>query len=116
VAECKDCPNGKVGVGVGGVSAGVDAWEFKFDGECRYGNEMLMFDGNGDNDGDGTFESKRDACADACLNGAGSNFASKGFIVKSSSGRCFCEEDDSSECEPYDQSITYKRYDWVGCI
>jgi len=69
--------------------------------ECN-GNEIRMYDGNGDNDG--TLLEKEAKCSQACqikktpIHGSWDGFIAKGFILKHGSGRCWCEDADSSTC------------------
>ena len=85
------------------------------DGECWGGTEIRMYEGSGDNPGTDEL-SRVKACADACLDkkpalsGSWSGFVPKGFIV-TVSGRCYCENIDSSTCSVYNQHA-YDRYDF----
>jgi len=108
-------------------TAAVKAWGYVYsrrlevpvvkivDGECSSGTEILMYEGNGDNDG--TTEQKVTRCSNACQSQkqplrksmSWSDFEAKGFIVHSS-GRCFCENAASATCTRTKNS--YARYDW----
>ena len=83
-----------------------------FDGECG-GEEIRMYEGNGDNDG--TAEEQIHNCAVACdskkapLSGSWDGFVATGFIIESS-GRCYCESPDSATCSRHANG--YDRYDW----
>jgi hypothetical protein len=86
-----------------------------FDGECG-GEELLMFEGDGDNEG--TVEERTHNCAVACeskqtpLTGSWSGFEAKGFVINlESSGRCFCESAESATCSRVENG--YERYDWT---
>ena len=91
------------------------AYQKMFDGECNGGTEIRMYEGDADNPGTDEY-SRIQACADACLNkktplsGSWSGFVAKGFIV-TVSGRCYCENIDSSSCSIYNQRY-YDRYDF----
>ena len=97
------------------------AYQKMFDGECYGGVEIRMYENSNDNPGTDEY-SRIKACADACLNkkaplyGSWANFGGlsslKGFIV-SVSGRCYCENIDSSSCSIYHQN-TYDRYDFFS--
>jgi hypothetical protein len=86
------------------------------DFECADGNEIRMFDGNGDNAG--TFDKKLDNCKRACLDrnlplsSSWASFGSKmpGFIM-ALDGRCYCESSSSGNCEK-DTEYGYSRWDF----
>ena len=82
--------------------------------ECN-GNEIRMYDGNGDNDG--TLLEKEAKCSQAChikktpIHGSWDGFFARGFILKQSNGRCLCEEADSSTCTQT-KGNGWHRYDF----
>ena len=109
------------------------SFAFAHDGECRAGTEIRMYEGNGDNTGS-TFEEKLQNCFEACrdkkspLTGSWTGFEAKGFVM-ASSGRCYCENAESTSpeqmsgdtcadtasepgCRRY-SCDSYKRYDLV---
>ena len=85
-----------------------------FDGECDGGKEEKMFEGRGAGDNDGTAEEQASKCSEACL--TNKNFDWKGFIVRPTDGRCFCETADSTTCSRYrgQWALHYDRYDWTS--
>ena len=92
----------------------INSEEFYFvrEGECSEGTELRMYEGNGDNEG--TMEERTNRCYEACISektpitGSYSSCTMSGFIVFSS-GRCYCECEDSSTCSPIVNG--YHRYD-----
>ena len=98
-----------------GAQAGGGILEYYkvFDGECG-GDEILMYEGDGDNEGTSNARTRR--CAEACdtkKTPLGSHswdgFVAMGFIIHGT-GRCFCESPDSATCNR--GGSTYSRYDW----
>ena len=93
----------------------VDAplpWSFAHNGECSAGSEILMYKGDGDNEGDANgglnriifkYKHQIKKCGNACLkkenpqkkDGIWTGFTAKGFIM-AESGRCWCESAESS--------------------
>jgi len=86
------------------------------DFECADGNEIRMFDGNGDNVGT-TFDQKLENCKRACLDkklplsSSWASFGSKmpGFIM-TLDGRCYCESSSSGNCERSSGITEYGSY------
>lgn len=93
----------------------INSEEFYFvrEGECSEGTELRMYEGNGDNEG--TIAERTNRCYEACISGktpitgSYSSCSMSGFIVYPSSGRCYCECEDSSTCSPIVNG--YFRYD-----
>jgi hypothetical protein len=81
--------------------------------ECADGEEIRMYDGDGDNDGD--VQTKVAKCAQACLTkkaptaGSWDGFEANGFIVRYKDGRCFCESAASASCKR--GGTSYNRFD-----
>ena len=90
-----------------------------FDGECNDGDEILMYEGGGDNPGS-TAEERIRACSQACqtkktpTEGSWAGFIAKGFIVNQASGMCCCESPESSTCTRSSANSNYTRYDWTS--
>lgn len=103
-----------------------------WDGECKGGLELRMYEGNSDNPGKTSME-RIAACANACsrhdepLNrvvksmgdgGPWAGFLLKGFIVQPDSGRCYCENagSDAEICDRDNDGYSekYVRYDFDG--
>ena len=90
-------------------------WTKIFDGECT-GDEIRMYNGDGDNSGSDYVEK----CAEACLNTTRTPLSNNwdylgtalGFIV-ATSGRCYCEAEDSSTCTRTSSWGDYDRYDFI---
>ena len=76
-----------------------------------------MYDGRDQNPGQ-TDEDRIQACAQACISkelpvdgNSWKDFRAKGFIVDKSSGRCYCESEDSDCVRDSAEGSKYKRYD-----
>lgn len=87
-----------------------------FDGECDADNQILVYEGTGDNPGN-TAAEKVAACSKACLTEKAPvdgkswiHFVTKGFVVNPD-GRCYCESA-ASTCKRSNNN--FKRYDWTS--
>ena len=85
-------------------------YTWAFDGECigPTSEEVLIFNGNGDNTGT-TDEERTQNCFEACRDK--NDFNAVGFIVLPSTGRCYCESLDGFTCEQ--DNDDYVRYNFV---
>lgn len=100
-------------------------YERMFQGSCPHVAAMaLMYAGNGDNDGD--VADQASACADSCISKKRGmkyisstrltdwgDYTAKGFILQESTGRCWCQMDNSATCTR--RNDTYHRYDIRDC-
>ena len=94
-----------------------------FQGSCQHVDAMaLMYVGNGDNDGSVADRAK--ACANSCIlrkdvikydtrMSDWGDYIAKGFILQESTGRCWCQMDDSVTCKRTVADKSYHRYDII---
>ena len=102
------------------ISCGIGTtFAFAHDGECRAGTEINMYEGNGDNTGS-TYEAKLQNCFEACrdkktpLTGSWTGFDAKGFVM-SNTGRCHCEDAESTSPEQMSGDTCADRSAEPGC-
>jgi|OM-RGC.v1.016000863 hypothetical protein len=86
-----------------------------FDGECKGSNEFL---GLHQKDNNGDWKTLKNNCAVACKNKKSpQGKEAKGFIVKKTDGRCFCETDESKNCNSNGRitnNTDYTRFDFYN--
>jgi len=104
----------------------VVSWSYAGDGKCSGDTEIQMFDG----DNPGTDPASRVlACGNACLNRATPSNSMTwstmdevgvlGFVVKATTGRCYCESANSASATCSRVHMEYTRYDFnpiTACV